>query len=268
MGGRQGKKKKKEHVQHAAIHGKNEAVAKILCQKDPERDNEAILKEMFHKPPDSKIAVWTLLVAVIVAGIYALQLIAMQDTVDKMQTQTRLSVRPWIGLDEGLNAIETTPLQIDATGNASLTYTIHAKNYSTSPASNVWSAANLVVADDLNTVYEQQDHACGDAMIGKPDIGLVLFQGRDRTFNSMPSLTKVSLKHEKGYVVGVWLAGCIGYRDQFGYLCRTKFIWQLRDEGGAIVSLQDPIPAMIIKGRFTATASGVAIDTCQIPKYK
>lgn len=178
-----------------------------------------------------------------------------------------MSVRPWIGLDEGPNAIENTPLQIDADGNAGLVYTIRTRNYSNAPATNVWADANLVVADDLNTVYEEQGYACGDAVIGKPDIGLVLFQGRDRAFNSTPSSTKINLKHANS-LIGVWLAGCIGYRDQFGYLCRTKFLWDFRDDAGKHVSLQAPVPAVTISGRFFASATGGAIDTCQIPKYK
>ncbi len=130
----------------------------------------------------NEIAVAGLFVTVIIAAIYFFQLLSMQDTVKEMGRQTRLSVRPWIGLDEGPNAIENTPLQIDKDGNASLVYKIVAKNYGSTPAANVWAMANLVVADDLNTVYEQQGYACGDAVIGKPDIGLVLFQGRDRQF--------------------------------------------------------------------------------------
>jgi hypothetical protein len=126
--------------------------------------------------------------------------------------------------------------------------------------------ANLAVADDLNTVYEQQGYACGDAVIGKPDIGLVLFQGRNRQFTSYPSTTKISVKHENSQI-GVWLAGCIGYRDQFGYLCRTKFLWGFQDETGKPFSPQAPVPAMTVKGRFFATASGGAIDTCQVAKY-
>jgi len=215
----------------------------------------------------SEVSVTGLLVTVLIAAIYFLQLLSMQDTVKEMEKQTRLSVRPWIGLDEGPNAIETTPLQIDKDGNASLVYKIVTKNYGNTPATNVWAMANLVVADDLNTVYEQQGYACGDAVIGKPDIGLVLFQGRDRQFTSYPSTTMISVKHKNGQI-GIWLAGCIGYRDQFGYLCRTKFIWGFQDENGRPVSLQSPVPATTIKGRFFATASGEGVDSCQIPKYK
>lgn len=216
----------------------------------------------------AKVTDWLvvgLTLAVAVAAVWSAWVF--QGQLHEAQKSTRLSVRPWVGLDEG-GAIETTPLQIDESGNVSLTYTIRAKNYSSSPATNVWAAANLVIADDLTTVYEQQGFACSDAMIGKPDIGLVLFQGKERVFNSMPAFTKITLKHGSGFQIGIWMAGCIGYRDQFGYLCRTKFIWGFRDETGRQISLQAPIPAMIINGHFVATASGGAIDTCQIPKYK
>ena len=155
---------------------------------------------------------------------------------------------------------------IDKDGNAGLNYTIHAKNYSNTPAANVWATAQLVVADDLNTVYQQQGYMCTDAMIGKPDIGMVLFQGRDREFVSYPSTTKIDIKHENS-MIGVWMAGCIGYRDQFNYLCRTKFIWGYQDDAGRGVTLQAPVPAQTIMGHFVPTASGNAIDTCQIAKY-
>ena len=214
----------------------------------------------------TEVAFLGLAVTVIIAAIYFFQLLAMRDTVTAMEKQTRLSVRPWVGLDEGLNALQTTSLVIDKDGNAGVNYIIHAKNYSNTPATNVWGDAQLVVADDLNTVYQQQDIMCSDAMIGKPDIGMVLFQGRDREFVSYPSTTKISIKHE-GAMIGVWMAGCIAYRDQFNYLCRTKFIWGYQNDAGQGVTLQAPVPAQTIMGHFVPTVSSNAIDTCQLPKY-
>jgi len=186
----------------------------------------------------------------------------------EMETQRRLSVRPFVGLDEGADAIKTTALHIDGTGGANLSYIIRAKNYSNFPATNVWADANLVVADDLNTAYEQQGYACGDAVIGKPDIGLVLFQGRDRVFTSYPAITTVSRKHQGG-LLWAWLAGCIGYRDQFGYLYRTKFIYMLYDDAGNVVVFDRPPTQPIdIGGHFAPAATGGSIDAGQIPKYK
>ena len=220
--------------------------------------------DKFRDLTTNEIAAFGVLVTIIIAVIYYFQLRAMQATVEQMQTQTRLSVRPFIGLDEGPAAIQTTALHIDESGNATLTYIIRAKNYSNSPASNVWVGANLVVADDLYTVYEWQGYACGDAVIGKPDIGLMLFPGRDRVFTSMPATAKISSKHE-GSRLQVWLAGCIGYRDQFGYLYRTKFMYMLYDDAGQVVVLDAPKQPIDMTGHFAPT--GGSIDAGQIPKY-
>jgi hypothetical protein len=208
----------------------------------------------------------TVILTLLVAIAAFMSALIFQGQLDEARKSTRLSVRPWIGLDEGDKAIETSPLQIDANGNVSILYKISGKNYSNSPASNVWASANLVVADDTSTVDEQQGYACGDAMIGKPDIGMVLFQGKDRTFNETPGFTKINLKH-KNSQIGVWLTGCIGYRDQFGYLCRTKVRWYMKDETNQGVILQSPVPAQAIKGHFVMAATGNGIDSCQIPRY-
>ncbi len=220
--------------------------------------------DKFRNLTTNEIAALGLLVTVIIAVIYYLQLRAMQATVEQMQTQTRLSVRPFVGLDEGLDAIQTTALHIDESGNANLAYIIRAKNYSNSPASNVWAGANLIVADDLYTVYEWQGYACGDAVIGKPDVGQILFPGRDRVFTSMPAMAKISTKHE-GSRLQVWLAGCIGYRDQFGYLYRTKFMYMLYDDAGRVVVFDAPKQPIDIRGHFAPT--GGSIDAGQVPKY-
>jgi hypothetical protein len=270
-------KKKREHQKHqegAATPIKNNQSGAPITGTHPEEALRSKPKEIdmpafrrwIRSLETTEIAVAGLFVTVIIAAIYFFQLLSMQDTVTAMEKQTRLSVRPWVGLDEGLNAIQTTALVIDKDGNAGLNYIIHAKNYSNTPAANVWATAQLVVADDLNTVYKQQDFVCTDAMIGKPDIGMVLFQGRDREFVSYPSTTKIDIKHENS-MIGVWMAGCIAYRDQFNYLCRTKFIWGYQDDAGHGVTLQAPVPAQTIMGHFVPTASGNAIDTCQIPKY-
>jgi hypothetical protein len=188
----------------------------------------------------------------------------MDGQLEQMRTQTRLSIRPFVGLDEGPEAIQTTALLIDESGNARLTYIIRAKNYSNVPASNVWAHANLVVADNMMTVYEWHEYACDDAVIGKPDIGLTLFPGRDRVFSSMPAIAKIIKKHE-GSRLQAWLVGCIGYRDQFGYLYRTKFISMFYDATGKVAVFDPPKQSTSIIGRFVP--SGGAIDAGQVPKY-
>ena len=215
----------------------------------------------------AKVTDWLVVIltlGVAVAAIWSVWVF--QGQLDEARKSTRLSVRPWIGLDEGQSAIETTPLQIDKDGNAALVYKIVAKNYGSTPAANVWAMANLVVADDLNTVYEQQDRACSDDLIGKPDIGMVLFQGKDRVFSAMPSTTQISKKHE-GSRLQAFLAGCIGYRDQFSYLCRTKFLWMLQDNTGQVIVFDAPNQSLVINGHFVPGSTGGAIDSCQIAKY-
>ena len=77
--------------------------------------------------------------------------------------------------------------------------------------------------------------------------------------------TKVSIKHKQS-LIWVWLAGCIGYRDQFGYLYRTKFMYGLLDDTNRPVTLTDPIHVTDISGHFVPT--GGSIDEGRIPKYK
>jgi len=197
----------------------------------------------------------------ITTGIYT---IYSQKQWHSMQDSLRISVRPFVGVDEGADALQTGPVHIDEAGNASVVYRIRAKNYSNSPANNVTTMANFIVADDLNTVYQQEEYACGDAVIGKPDIGLILFPGKERFFTSMDATTTISSKHP-GSRLQAWLAGCIGYRDQFGYLYRTKFMYMLYDDAGRVVVFDRPTQPIDIRGHFVMT--GGSIDAGQIPKY-
>jgi hypothetical protein len=262
-----------EHNEPPADHrgGEPGMVYTVRIEPHPDEEKKHAEEQEYRKKQlkAPKILNW---ISGIGSGIALLALIALiwyasisQGQLNEMQTQRRLSVRPFVGLDEGSEAIQTTELHIDETGNASLVYIIRAKNYSNSPASNVWADANLVVADDLNTVYEQQGYACGDAVIGKPDIGLILFQGRDRVFTSFPAMTTIDSKHS-GSRLQAWLAGCIGYRDQFGYLYRTKFMYMLYDGAGKVIVFDRPTQPINISGHFAPV--GGSIDAGQIPKYK
>ena len=126
--------------------------------------------------------------------------------------QTRLSMRPYVGLDDdAANPLETSALQIEEKGKATIGYRIHLKNYSSSPAQNVFAYAELIVADDLRDVEEGQKIACRDAVIGKPDIGVVIFQGRIRELQTSAGVAQVDIRNGKGSLVFAWLAGCIGF---------------------------------------------------------
>jgi len=81
----------------------------------------------------------------------------------------------------------------------------------------------------------------------------------------MPGMTKISSKHQ-GSHLQAFLAGCIGYRDQFGYLYRTRFMYMLYDEAGRVRIFDRPTAPIDITGRFAPT--GGSIDAGQVPKYK
>jgi len=253
------------------VQGETSMVYAVKIHPDPDDESRYAQEQKYRK---QQLASATKLNMISAAGaviaFFALVALAWyacitRGQLSEMQTQRRLSVRPFVGLDEGPDAIKTTALHIDGTGGANLSYIIRAKNYSNFPATNVWANANLIVADDLYTVYEQQGYACGDAVIGKPDIGLVLFQGRDRFFTSYPAITTINIKHQ-GSRLQAYLAGCIGYRDQFGYLYRTKFIYMLYDDAGNVVVFDRPTRPIDIGGHFAPTSG--SIDAGQIPKYK
>lgn len=177
----------------------------------------------------------TLLVVAAYTVVATCQWFAMLKSLDQARTQTRLSVRPFVALAEGPNSIQNGPLHIDESGKISMKYAIRAENYSNFPAMNVFSFADLIITDDLNAVNVRERIACKDAVIGKPDIGFVLFQGRDRVLtvlNGIPGLNRVAAMHgddSRFYHFSAWLTGCIAYRDQFGYLYRTRFIYQMVD---------------------------------------
>jgi hypothetical protein len=191
---------------------------------------------------------------------------ALDATIAQMRTQTRLAVRPWVGLDDEIpQPIQNGPLHIDDTGNATLSYAIQAKNFGNVAASNVISFVFLVVADDAAAVDQKQKEACGENYIGNPEVGLVLFPGKERTFNRSVALGKLNLRHPSGYYIGVWLTGCIGYRDQFGYLYRTKFSATMVDSIGNPVFWAAP-PKGVVDVNGALLVQRGSIDSGQATK--
>jgi hypothetical protein len=184
---------------------------------------------------------------------------------EEMQTQTRLSVRPYVGLDESSDVIQTAPLDIEPSMTPPANfYPLRVKNYSISVATNVFAVAALVVADDMYTVWEEQSNKCSDALIGKPEIGFTVFPNRDKTLN-LAALPVFKSKHP-GSRLQVWLTGCVSYRDQFNYLYRTKFMFMLVDENDRIIAFDPPKHPLAISGHFIQ--SGGSIDSGTVPKYK
>ena len=94
-------------------------------------------------------------------------------------------------------------------------------------------AAGLVVTEDFTEVNRKMNEFCGDNYVGHPDMdmGFVLDPAKQQLVTEMGGLyprsmmiSKSSSKKFEG-----WLVGCIGYRDQFGYLYHMKFIYDLAD---------------------------------------
>lgn len=246
------------------------AAAKSSDDRANKEEPKMGLREMLKRPSVTDWCIMAFTGILAAAAIYQFRIMSSQ--LREAQTQTRLSVRPFIGPDdEGANPIANGLLHVDENGNALMQYTIRAKNYSNVPATNVFSYANLVIADDLNVAYEQQSEACGDGRIGKPDIGYTLFQGRGRVFIGFPALSKVTVRHEQTATThtqfSVWLAGCIGYRDQFGYLYRTKLLYGMVDAKDDLIHWIGPPKGPIdVTGTFRAMSGG-GVDAGQIPKY-
>jgi hypothetical protein len=60
---------------------------------------------------------------------------------DAVEKQTRISVRPWVGLTDQGNPIPTTHVGINKDGDANVTYAIISKNYGNSAATGVGAYA-------------------------------------------------------------------------------------------------------------------------------
>ena len=172
------------------------------------------------------ISILTLLFLVLTTGGVFIQAFILNSTDKAVEKQIRISVRPWVGLSDEAVAIQTTGLRFDQEDNAVVSYQIISKNFSSSAAKNVWANAFLVVSEDLALVYKKADEACGDNYVGKIDIGSVLFPGKFANMIQSGSLVRKSeiIPGPDGKVEA-WLVGCIGYRDQFEVLYKTRFYY-------------------------------------------
>jgi hypothetical protein len=155
----------------------------------------------------------------------------MKGQLTEMQTERRLSVRPWVGLDDAPDALQTSTLEFDNQGNAHIGFAFTTKNYSAVGAQNVVANGHLVIASDGAVVQKETDENCGNNYVGNPAIGEVLFPGRMRSVDSSQDVyfrqqmtsSSANAKFE------AWIVGCIGYRDQFGWLYKTQFQYWLTD---------------------------------------
>jgi hypothetical protein len=175
-----------------------------------------------------KILFWTKASAILLF-VYA-TLTGMQDyftwtIANTGRKQMIASVRPWIGLDDGHNALTAGNLTFDSFSQPHLAaYALSLKNYSPYPAQNVFQASFLVLTGDLKVADDAMRLAC-KTYVTNPDINYVIFQGQNRVVDGliMPYAGNV-----KTGTVEAHVAGCIGYRDQFGILYRSGFEFDFR----------------------------------------
>jgi hypothetical protein len=159
------------------------------------------------------------------------QTAATKDALKSAQNQMRLSVRPWLGLDdEGTDPpVQTTQLIFDKDGNATIGYQTRVKNFGTQAAQGVLTVGNLAVTEDINAIFKAEETACYS--YAEPDIGVVIFPGKNRlawqTASQFQRKDMISKTGDGKFQA--WLGLCIRYRDQFGCPYRTGYIYNFKD---------------------------------------
>jgi hypothetical protein len=170
---------------------------------------------------------------------------AAQEALKVSRDELRISVRPWVAITDEVGGVETTALKFDGQGNATMQHSITVRNFSESAAQNVMAVAFLMVTEDLNAIKARQKEASSDNYVGKTDMGFLLLPGRERLAVTSASRFERSQVVSKSYTdrFQAYLVGCIGYRDQFGFLYHTNFIYWMVD------------PATQLPLEFNATAN-------------
>lgn len=184
---------------------------------------------------------------------------AAQEALKISRDQLRISVRPWVGITDEPGGLRTTPLTFDDHGNASIQYSVTVKNFSNNAAQNVMTVAFLMVTEDLDAIRAKQLEARGDNYVGKTDMGFLLFPGRDRLFVASASRFERSQMVSRSYTgkFEAFLVGCVGYRDQFGFVYHTNFIYWLVDPSTNLSIEFDATPGSTVPGLFVPWHSSI-----------
>lgn len=177
---------------------------------------------------------------------------AAQEALEISRDQLRISVRPWVGVTDEPGGLVTSPLKFDNKGSATIKYSITTRNFSLNAAQNVMVVAFLLVTEDLAAIKQKQQEASGDNYVGKTDMGFSLFPGRQRVAVASASAFDRSQMVSKSYTgkFQAYLVGSIGYRDQFGVLYHTNFIYWLVDPGTHQSIEFDAVPNTAVQGVF------------------
>jgi hypothetical protein len=177
---------------------------------------------------------------------------AAQEALQISRDELRISVRPWVGISDEPMGVQTTPITFDEHGNATMQHSITVKNYSSNAAQNIMTIAVLMVTEDLEAIKKGQQEISGDNFVGKTDMGFLLFPGKDRLANTSASRYERSLMVSKSHTgkFEAFLVGCIGYRDQFGFLYHTRFIYWLVEPKSGLPIEFDAVPNSEVRGVF------------------
>lgn len=192
-------------------------------------------------------------------GVF-IQAFILNYTDKTMDKQIRVSARPWVGLTDDMNPIQTSHVRFNTDGDAQVTYAIVSKNYSNSAATGVTAHAKLLISEDIPYIFGAAlDEACSDNYVSLNSWGgSVLFPGKSHHVIETASLVKRSdIKAGTEGKAEAWLVGCVGYRDQFSFLYKTKFVYWYANPATSVGIEFYPAPNAEIIGQFIEHHSAV-----------
>jgi hypothetical protein len=169
----------------------------------------------------------TMLAVVWYAIVTSRILAKMTEANQSARDAIRLQQRPWVGIDDTEGALETTTVRFDDKGDAHIGYRIRVRTFNNSAAQNVWPVAVLMITEDLTKIRAKVNAVCSNAATS--DSGNVVFPGRPRLDTRSASLVQRSEMQSLTGKYEAWLIGCIAYRDSFGAMYHTGFIYWLTD---------------------------------------
>jgi hypothetical protein len=177
---------------------------------------------------------------------------AAHEALQISRDQLRISVRPWVGITDELGGLKTSQIRFDANANATMEHSITVRNYSQHAAQNVMTVGFLLVTEDLDFIKKKQRDSSGDNFVGKPDMGFLLFPGKERLAVASASQFNRSDMVSKSYngKFEAFFVGCVAYRDQFRVLYHTHFIYWMIDPMTSRPMEFDAIPNTQVSGLF------------------
>jgi hypothetical protein len=155
--------------------------------------------------------IWTLIFIIFTTIGVFIQAAILNSTDRTMERQIRISVRPWVGLTDDGNPIETTLIQFDENGDARIEYKIITKNFSNAAAQGISAGAGLIISENLASVFALRDELCKNRFAGEKSYGALSFAGKVQ-----PGVMSGAIAFKRNIAVSsdgktqAWLFGCIG----------------------------------------------------------